>query len=215
LSVLLGKPAEAFFMPKRKSDDHPTELPSPPEMVCTLVVDAVIDEFEIEIYCQRSDGVDRVFSTSMDWLRAERPSESTLAYSVETLLFNIIARCLRYVGEPVDVRAGLLSKGHVWAIITSVCLEMDEIKNENELGRRAEIVTKAAHLGLALQPSQFGRRTWIACCPGTNHTLELKTKQNLFYCGCCRVGGGIDELAKFVARKRSTAADFTGRRTLH
>jgi hypothetical protein len=202
-------------MPKRRSDDHPTELPSPPEMVCTLVVDAVIDEFEIEIYCQRSDGVDRVFSTSMDWLRAERPSESTLAYSVETLLFKIIARCLRYVGEPVDVRAGLLSKGHVWAIITSVCLEMDEIKNENELGRRAEIVTTAAHLGLALQPSQFGRRTWIACCPGTNHTLELKTKQNLFYCGCCRVGGGIDELAKFVARKRSTAADFTGRRTLH
>jgi hypothetical protein len=57
---------------------------------------------------------------------------------------------------------------------------MDEIKNENELGRRAEIVTTAAHLGLALQPSQFGRRTWIACCPGTNHTLELKTKQNLF-----------------------------------
>jgi hypothetical protein len=202
-------------MPKRRSDDHPTELPSPPEMVCTLVVDAVIDEFEIEIYCQRSDGVDRVFSTSMDWLRAERPSESTLAYSVETLLFKIIARCLRYVGEPVDVRAGLLSKGHVWAIITSVCLEMDEIKNENELGRRAEIVTTAAHLGLALQPSQFGRRTWIACCPGTNHTLELKTKQNLFYCGCCRVGGVIDELAKFVARKRSTAADFTGRRTLH
>jgi hypothetical protein len=155
------------------------------------------------------------FSTSMDWLRAERPSESTLAYSVETLLLNIIARCLRYVGEPVDVRAGLLSKGHVWAIITSVRLEMDEIKNENELGRRAEIVTKAAHLGLALQPSQFGRRTWIACCPGTNHTLELKTKPDLFYCGCCRVGGGIDELDGFVARKRSTAADFTGRRTLH
>src|SRR5258707_13893887 len=38
----------------------------------------------------------------------ERPSEYTLAYSVETLLFSIIARCLRYVGEPVDVRAGLL-----------------------------------------------------------------------------------------------------------
>jgi hypothetical protein len=31
----------------------------------------------------------------MDWLRAERPSEGTLAYSVETLLFSIIARCLR------------------------------------------------------------------------------------------------------------------------
>jgi len=135
------------------------------------VVDAIIDEFEVEIRWQRTDGVDRVFSTSMDWLRAEGPSENTLAFSVDILLFSIIERCLRYVGEPVDVRAGLLSKGHVWAIITSVCLEMDEIKNDNELGRRAEIVTTAAHLGLALQPSQFGRGTWIACCPGTNHTL--------------------------------------------
>jgi hypothetical protein len=202
-------------MSKRKSRHHMAEPPSSPQIVCILVVDAIIDEFEIEICCQRNNGVDRVFSTSMDWLRAERPGESTLAYSVETLLFNIIARCLLYVGEPVDVRAGLLSKGHVWAIITSVCLEMDEIKNENELGRRTEIVATAAHLGLALQPSQFGRRTWIACCPGTNHTLELKTKQNLFYCGCCRVGGGIDELVEFVAWKRSTADGLTGRRTLH
>jgi hypothetical protein len=177
------------------------------------VVDAIIEELEIEICCQRTDGVDRVFSTSMDWLRAERASESTLTYSVETLLFDIIARCLHYVGEPVEVRAGLLSKRHVWGIITGVCLEMDEIKNENELWRETKIVTQAAHLGLALQPSHFSRGTWIACCPGANHTLELQPKQNLFYCGCCRVGGGIDELVEFVARKRSTAAGFTGRRT--
>jgi hypothetical protein len=105
----------------------------------------------------------------MDWLRAERPSECTLAYSVETLLFNVVARCLRYVGEPVDVRAGLLSKGHVWAIITSVGLEIDETKKVNELWREAKIVTKATQLGLALQASHFSRGTWLACCPGTNH----------------------------------------------
>jgi hypothetical protein len=202
-------------MSKRKSRVRRAVLPSPPETACVLIVDAIIDEFEVEICCQRINGVDRVFSTSMDWLRAERPSESTLAYSVETLLFNIIARCLRYVGEPVDVRAGLLSKGHVWAIISSVCLEMDEIKNENELARRAEIVTTAAHLGLALQPSQFSRGTWIACCPGANHTLELRPKQNLFRCGCCRVGGGIEELVEFVAQRRSAAAGFIAGRTLH
>jgi hypothetical protein len=148
-------------------------------------------------------------------LRAERPRESTLAYSAETLLFILIAKCSRYIGEPVDVGAGLFSKTHVWAIISSVCREMDEIRNENELGRRAEIVTTATHSGLALQPCQFSRGTWIACCPGTNHTLELKPEQNLFYCGCCRVGGGINELAEFVARKRSMAEGFTGRRTLH
>ena len=38
----------------------------------------------------------------------------------------------------------MLSKKHVWAIISSVCLEMDEIKKENEVWRKAENVTKAA-----------------------------------------------------------------------
>src|ERR1019366_10432867 len=100
------------------------------------------DEFEVEICYQRTNGVDRAFATDkdLDWLRDERPSESTLAYSAETLLFSIIARCLYYVGEPVDVRAGLLSKKHVWAIINSVCREMEEIKKENEVWREAEIV---------------------------------------------------------------------------
>src|ERR1039458_6939753 len=159
-----------FFMSKHKSDSRAAGSPSPPEMVCTLVVDAVIDEIEVEICCQRTDGVDRVFSTSMgmDWLRAERPSESTFAYSVETLLFSIIARCLYYVGEPVDVRAGLLSKKHVWAIISSVRLEMEEIKKENEVWREAEIVTKAAHLGLSPMASNLDVKFWIARCPGTN-----------------------------------------------
>ena len=100
-------------MSKRKSGSEAAKSHSPPEIVCILVVDIILDEIEVEICCQRTDGVDRVFSTSMgmDWLRAERPSVSTLAYSIDILLFSIIARCLRYVGEPVDVRAGLLSKG--------------------------------------------------------------------------------------------------------
>jgi hypothetical protein len=132
-------------MSKRKSDGRAAGSPSPPEIVCILVVDAVIDEIEVEIGCQRMGGVDRVFSTSlgMDWLRTERPSVSTLTYSIDTLLFSIIEMCLRYVGEPVDVRAGLLSKKHVKAIINSVCFELDEIKKENEVWREAEIVTKA------------------------------------------------------------------------
>ena len=152
----------------------------------------------------------------MEWLRTERPSVSTLTYSIDTLLFSIIAMCLRYVGEPVDVRAGLLSKKHVEAIINSACIELEEIKKENEVWREGKIVTKAAHLGLALEASNFSRGTWIACCPGTNHTLDLQPKRNLFYCGYRKVGGGIDKLDEFVAqRRRSKAAAFIGGRTLH
>jgi hypothetical protein len=88
--VIVSPPREtggAFFMSKHKSGGRAAESPSPPEMVCTLVVDAVIDEIEVEICCQRTDGVDRVFSTSMgmDWLRAERRSVSTLTYSIDAL----------------------------------------------------------------------------------------------------------------------------------
>ena len=71
-------------------------------------------------------------------------------------MFGIIWRCLYYVGEPVDVRGGLLSKQHVEAIVSSVRLETDEIKEENEVWREAEIVTKAAHLGLLPQASNLG-----------------------------------------------------------
>ena len=191
-------------MPKYKSDDRAAVSPVRPEIVCILVVDNTFDEFEVEICCQRADGVDRAYSTSkdLDWLRAERPSESTLAYSAETLLFRIIAGCLYYVGEPVDVRAGLLSKEHVEAIISSVRLEMDEIKRENGVWQEAEIVTKAAQLGLLPNASKLHVGTWIARCPGTNHTLQMQPKRNLFYCGYCRVGGGIAELDEFAAQRK-------------
>jgi hypothetical protein len=166
-------------MSKCKSDGRAAGSPAWPELVCTLVVDNTFDEFEVEICCQRTDGVDRAFATFKDlnWLRAERPSESTLAYSAETLLFHIIWTCLYYVGEPVDVRAGLLSKKNVEAIISSVRLEMEEIKKENEVWWESEIVTKADQLGLSPMASKLGAGIWIARCPGTNHYR--------LYAACC------------------------------
>jgi hypothetical protein len=52
-------------------------------------------------------------------------------------------------------------------------IEMDEIKNENELGRRAEVVTTAAHLGLALQLSSPSRERSVAEGKLTNLLSEL------------------------------------------
>jgi hypothetical protein len=112
----------------------------------------------------------------LDWLRAERPSESTLAYSAEGLLFEIVARCLYHVGEPVEVRAGLLGKERVEVIISSIHLEMEEIKKANEVWREAGIVSKAAQVGLAPKPSNLDVGTWIARCPGTNHTLQMQPR---------------------------------------
>lgn len=89
-------------MSKRQSGGA-ADLPPTPERVCVIVVDAFIDELEVDICCERTKGVDHVFFRSMDRLHAERQSKSTLACSVETLLFGVIARCLRFVGEPVGI----------------------------------------------------------------------------------------------------------------
>ena len=92
----------------------------------------------------------------------------------------------------------MLGKEHVEAIISSVRLEMEEIKKENEVWREAEIVTKTAGLGLSPNASNLGVGIWIARCPGTNHTIQMQPKRNLFFCGYCRVKGGIDELDEFA-----------------
>jgi hypothetical protein len=49
LSALLGKTDGGFFMSKRKSDSQAARSPSsPPEIVCVLAVDIILDEFEVE-----------------------------------------------------------------------------------------------------------------------------------------------------------------------
>jgi hypothetical protein len=45
----------------RKGDGQAAEPSSPPQTVCTLVVDAIIDEFDVEIRCQRTDGLIEFF----------------------------------------------------------------------------------------------------------------------------------------------------------
>ena len=57
------------------SELHSATLPPVRQNFRILVVDAIIDEFEVEICCQRTDGVDRVFSTSMDWLHKVRRTD--------------------------------------------------------------------------------------------------------------------------------------------
>jgi hypothetical protein len=92
---------------------------------------------------------------------------------------------------------------------------MEEIKKENEVWREAEIVTKAAHLGLSPKPSNLSGGTWIAFCPEKRHPLELRPKRNRFYCGYCRVGGDIDKLNEIAAQRKGMAGEFIEWQTLH
>jgi hypothetical protein len=110
---------------------------------------------------------------ALGWLHAERPSEPTLAYSAEILFFHIVWRCLYYVAETVDVCAGLLGKEYVQAIISSVRLEMDEIKKEN--GMWLESATSPDRRGF-LPPAALRELRKVASC-------ARFTRQNNFRCG--------------------------------
>jgi len=79
---------------------------------------------------------------------------------------------------------------------------MEEVKKENEVWREAEIVTKAAQLGLSPTASSLGVGAWIARCPGTNHNLHMQPKRNLFFCGYCGVKGGMAELDESLHRDK-------------
>ena len=47
-------------MSKHKSGGRAAESPSPPEMVCILVVDVIIDEIEVEICCQHAPTIKKI-----------------------------------------------------------------------------------------------------------------------------------------------------------
>jgi hypothetical protein len=188
-------------MSKRILDGAESGTSFPRETVCTLVVDAMLDAVEIEICCERTDGVDRVFSTSMDWLWAEKTSELELIDSVVAMMPGIIQKCLAYIGKPVNVRAGLLTKECIEAIIRTVLDEAAAIQRANDESQESEIVTKAKVLRLAPEASKLARGIWAAQCPATNHTLQLQSATNLFYCGYCKVGGGADKLQEFANRR--------------
>ena len=47
-------------MSKRKSGGQAAGSPTPPEMVCILVVDVIIDEIEVEICCQHAPTIKKI-----------------------------------------------------------------------------------------------------------------------------------------------------------
>lgn len=78
------------------------------------------------------------------------------------------------------------------------------IKPDDDQGIEAnkpEIVYVAEELGLYTRPTATSTDHWRATCPGTSHFLKLQASNDLFFCGYCKRGGGIDELRIFVKER--------------
>lgn len=61
----------------------------------------------------------------------------------------------------------------------------------------SEIVATARDLGLCPEPSNTAVGYWIANCPGTQHSIELRPSTEEWFCGYCRRRGSSEELRAF------------------
>lgn len=66
-----------------------------------------------------------------------------------------------------------------------------------EAGAPSEIVHTARELGLCPEPSNTAVGYWIANCPGTQHSIELRPSTEEWFCGYCKRKGSSEELRAF------------------
>lgn len=66
-----------------------------------------------------------------------------------------------------------------------------------EAGAPSEIVPTARDLGLCPEPSNAAVGYWLANCPGTQHSIELRPSTEEWFCGYCRRRGSSEELRAF------------------
>jgi hypothetical protein len=70
-------------------------------------------------------------------------------------------------------------------------------------GGESAIIASARELGLGPRPEGTSPTNWEASCPRTNHHLMISVKSQEFGCGYCGRKGGVAELRRFVAERRS------------
>ena len=97
--------------------------------------------------------------------------------------------------------AGLVDEAAFKDLVQELESKLRAIRAANQL-IESDIVRVAGDFGLSPEPSFKEQNRWMARCPETNHHLHMDPSKNLFMCGWCKQGGGIEELRKFVEQRR-------------
>lgn len=171
--------------------------------VCSLEVDAMLGDFDVDVRFSRGGGRDRLFSPGEHWLKAEEDTQGTEEEAVIAMMPRLIEGCRAYAGTPKLVSPGLLSEEQFAELMRAIDSKWDAIRDANSTQAAAAVVVSARSLGLSPSPSFRQESMWDANCPGTHHQLLLNTARNEFWCGYCRRSGGIDALEDFVKERRT------------
>jgi len=97
---------------------------------------------------------------------------------------------------------GIIEAQDLEALLARLDAEWKAAQQAAEAWRSAPLVQVAEALGLRPRPSGGKPTSWLANCPGTNHSLMIHAGTGEWGCGYCRRKGGEKELRKFVEGRR-------------
>jgi hypothetical protein len=184
------------------------ELPPPElELGCVYDLNIGIDVIDEAVHFARrgaydelwvDDGVDGGLRRAV---RMEHHGVDRRASCLEMFEQFVRARS-GYAGPSGMRQPGIIEAQDLEAMLARMAAEWKAAQQAAEAWRSAPIVQLAETLGLGPRPSGGKPTSWLANCPGTNHSLMLHAGTGQWGCGYCRRKGGGEELRKFVGGRR-------------
>ena len=188
--------------PFLKKEIYSRSIPEKAVHICTFEVSVMIAEMDESAYFIQRDGNDEL------WLQTEFDTGCGLILSgngvadtaCQELLTTLIKSRAGFCWPRKFISAGTMTKVTFDQMIRSIENEL-EAKTKITEKNKPEIAHVAEELGLYTRPDGKTNNHWRATCPGTNHSLQLQSPKNVFFCGYCKRRGGIDELRSFVRER--------------
>jgi hypothetical protein len=184
-----------------------------------VLFDLVADDW-CRLDLLRGDGTDvlRMTHDTYGEFDARVELSATPGSDTEAARQALVAVARRGRLSPGSARAGLLDAAEIEAAIQQgwsgwlAELQAARRASEAEEARNpSRILAAARAVGLRPEPVGTGVGNWVAGCPGRSHTLMLRPRSEQFGCGYCKVKGGPELLAEFVARRRGWGHGGLGR----
>ena len=174
----------------------------PSELVCKVDVEAMLCDWSVSIRFMRHKGIDCVYCSESQSMKAEHKTMGTTTEAVATLLPMVLTTLILFCGPFRFASPGLVGEEMFCKMVDELEAQLTKVKEENMIHAEEAIVSLARDLGLSPKPSPVSLNAWNARCPGTNHGLQLNIERNEFWCGYCKRSGNLKDLQSFVDERK-------------
>ena len=172
------------------------------ELVCEVDVETMLCDWGVSIRFMRHKGIDCVYCSENQSMKAEHKTLGTTTEAITTLLPRVLTTLILFGGSVRFASPGLVGKEMFCKMVDELEAQLTKVKEGNMIHAEEAIVSLARDLGLSPEPSPVSHVTWNARCPGTNHGLQLNIERNEFWCGYCKQRGNLKDLQSFADKRK-------------